>query len=168
MLVIRCRQASRVCRPAGLTSRALSTVVARQRLPNGGWRTFTEESTHIDSAPPSTSTNLQQAFIAAVMPKGWPETTNTNYAAYVRWTAVGLVTGRVQSVLATQASLFAIGLGAGAVPMAAAIQWVLKDGVGHLGAIMYATAVNTRFDADAKRHRFRSVVAATAARSRSC
>ena len=47
--------------------------------------------------------------------------------------------------------------------MAAAIQWVLKDGVGHLGAIMYATAVNTRFDADAKRHRFRSVVAATAA-----
>ena len=62
-----------------------------------------------------------------------------------------------------QASLFAIGLGAGAVPMAAAIQWVLKDGVGHLGAIAYATAVNTRFDADAKRHRFRSGVAATAA-----
>jgi len=161
MLLTSCRLARRP------ESRALSTVIARQRLPNGGWRTLTAQSTHMvgrrDSAPPSASTSLRQAFIAAVMPKGWPETTNTNYAAYVRWTAVGLVSGRVQSVLATQASLFAIGLGAGAVPMAAAIQWVLKDGVGHLGAIVYATAVNTRFDADAKRHRFRSVVAATAA-----
>ena len=132
---------TRRCRPASRPeSRALSTVIARQRLPNGGWRTLTAQSTHMvgrrDSAPPSASTSLRQAFIAAVMPKGWPETTNTNYAAYVRWTAVGLVSGRVQSVLATQASLFAIGLGAGAVPMAAAIQWVLKDGVGHLGGVL--------------------------------
>ena len=47
------------------------------------------------------------------------------------------MSGRVQSVLATQAALFAIGVGAGAVPMAAAIQWVLKDGVGHAAAIGY-------------------------------
>lgn len=46
-----------------------------------------------------------------------------------------------------------MGLGSGAIPMAAAMQWVLKDGVGHAAAIVYATAVNTRFDADAKRYR---------------
>ena len=34
-------------------------------------------------------------------------------------------------------------------PISAAVQWVLKDGVGHAAAIGYGTAINTRFDADA-------------------
>ena len=46
-----------------------------------------------------------------LMPKGYPETVTPNYTLYVQWTAVGLLTGRVQAVLATQASLFAVGLG---------------------------------------------------------
>ena len=70
--------------------------------------------------------------------------------------SVSLLTGRMQSVLATQAALFAAGLSAGAIPMAVAVQWVLKDGVGHAGAIVYAASVNTKFDSDAKRYRFHS------------
>ncbi|KAJ1621257.1 vitamin B6 photo-protection and homoeostasis-domain-containing protein [Pavlovales sp. CCMP2436] len=58
--------------------------------------------------------------------------------------------------------LFTIGLGQGAIPMAAAIQWVLKDGIGNAAAIAYAAAVNTKFDEDAKRYRFQSTVALTA------
>eukprot|EP00967_Tisochrysis_lutea_P039806 scaffold47736_cov35-Tisochrysis_lutea.AAC.2 len=98
-----------------------------------------------------------------LLPRNFPESVRPGYLAYVQWTALGLVTGRVQSVLATQAALFSVGVGAGAVPMAAAIQWVLKDGVGHATAIGYATAVNTRFDADARRYRFHSTFLNTVA-----
>ena len=32
---------------------------------------------------------------------------------------------------------FAVGMGAGAVPMAAALNWVLKDGLGQLGGMAF-------------------------------
>lgn len=105
----------------------------------------------------------KRAMEAMLLPRNFPESVRPEYLTYVQWTALGLVTGRVQSVLATQAALFAVGAGAGAVPMSAAIQWVLKDGLGHAAAVGYATAVNTRFDADARRYRFQSSVANTVA-----
>jgi hypothetical protein len=57
-------------------------------------------------------------------------------------------------VLSTQSLLFAIGLGAGAIPMAAALNWVLKDGIGQLGGVVFAASVNNRFDADCRRFKF--------------
>lgn len=97
------------------------------------------------------------------LPRGYPHTIAGRYMPYVGWTSLGLFAGRMQGVLATQAALFAAGLSAGAIPMAVAVQWVLKDGVGHAGAIVYAASVNTRFDADAKRYRFHSTLALTLA-----
>ena len=97
--------------------------------------------------------------VRTVLPHGFPTSVSGNYLRYVRWTTLGLLSGRVQSVLATQAALVAVGLGAGAIPVAATVQWILKDGVGHLAAIGYASAVNTRFDADARRFRYQSTCA---------
>ena len=34
-------------------------------------------------------------------------------------------------------SRFAVGMGAGAIPMAAALNWVLKDGLGQLGGMAF-------------------------------
>ena len=39
-------------------------------------------------------------------------------------------------VLSTQALLYSVGLGAGAIPTAAAVNWVLKDGLGQLGGVV--------------------------------
>ncbi|EOD22736.1 hypothetical protein EMIHUDRAFT_195068 [Emiliania huxleyi CCMP1516] len=105
----------------------------------------------------------QSALEAVLLPCDFPHSVGPGYLRYVQWTSIGLVTGKVESILATQAALFAVGVGAGAVPMAAAIQWVLKDGVGHAAAIGYATVVNTRFDADARRYRFHATAGHTAA-----
>ena len=66
-------------------------------------------------------------------------------------------------MLSTQALLYAVGLGAGAIPVAAAVNWVLKDGLGQLGGVLYAALLGQRFDADPKRHRFLSGVALQAA-----
>ena len=38
-----------------------------------------------------------------------------------------------------QALLHAVGLGDGAIPMAAALNWVIKDGVGQLGGVLFAS-----------------------------
>jgi len=161
--------------------RSLATL--RQKIPGHGWRTITcelsaghqlayrdtdENVTDVSSSSSqagmtSLALALQRNASQALLPRGFPESVRHNYLQYAKWTALGVLCGRVQCVLATQAALFAVGLGGGAIPMAAAIQWVLKDGVGHAAAIVYATSVNTRFDGDAKRFRFQSTVAITLA-----
>jgi hypothetical protein len=52
-----------------------------------------------------------------------------------------------------QSLLYAVGVGAGSVPLAAALNWVLKDGLGQLGGVAYAAMIGNRFDADPKRWR---------------
>jgi hypothetical protein len=64
------------------------------------------------------------------------------------------VFGSASMVLSTQSLLVAIGLGAGALPVAATLNWVLKDGLGQLGGVLFASLVNNRFDTDPKRWRF--------------
>jgi hypothetical protein len=47
----------------------------------------------------------------------------------------------------------------GALPLAAAINWVLKDGLGQLGGVLYGTLFGTKFDHDPKRQRYLALVA---------
>lgn len=137
-----------------------------QRVPGRGWQAVIMDPATLSStlAPqPSLLRRAWEGLAVGFVPSEFPDSVTSGYLAYVRWTCLGLLSGRIQSVLATQAALFTIGLGAGAIPMAAAVQWILKDGVGHAGAIVYAAAVNTRFDADAKRYRFQATIALTLA-----
>ena len=138
----------------------------RQCVPGRGWQTVAvdkESKLAAVSPPPALPERAWDYIAVSMLPSGYPASVTPSYPRYVAWTCVGLLSGRIQSVLATQAALFTIGLGAGAIPMAAAVQWILKDGVGHVGAIIYAAGVNTRFDADAKRYRFQSTIALTLA-----
>jgi len=88
-----------------------------------------------------------------------------------------MTTQTATGVLSMQALLYAIGLGAGlwcgvvfsdlillivftgAIPLAATVNWVLKDGLGQLGGVLYGAIYGTHFDDDPKRHRFYAVVA---------
>jgi len=142
----------------------------RQRLPGKGWNKLALGDGALHSNHGVTTVEkrgdrpaLVDWAYQALLPSNYPNSVTTNYMSYVQYTFLGLLAGRLQSVLATQAALFAVGLGAGAIPMAAAVQWVLKDGLGHACAILYSTAVNTRFDADAKRYRLHATVAHTVA-----
>eukprot|EP00941_MAST-03F_sp_MAST-3F-sp1_P005345 g5345.t1 len=53
-------------------------------------------------------------------------------------------------VITMQALLYAVGLGSSSIPMAAGLNWVIKDGLGQLGGVLFASSVNTRFDAEPK------------------
>eukprot|EP00984_Skeletonema_dohrnii_P015426 scaffold6665_cov78-Skeletonema_dohrnii-CCMP3373.AAC.3 len=53
---------------------------------------------------------------------------------------LGSVAGSSAMVLSTQALLVAVGVGTqSAAPMAAALNWVMKDGVGQLGGVLFAS-----------------------------
>ena len=78
---------------------------------------------------------------------------------YARFRFVQRAASSCITVFATQQMLQAVGLGATRrLPAAAAVNWVLKDGLGRLGKLSVATNFGREFDSDVKRFRFTSSV----------
>ncbi|KAJ2866774.1 hypothetical protein FB639_004998, partial [Coemansia asiatica] len=99
-----------------------------------------------------------QSLIEAFLPADYKTSVTPEYMSYMKWQFVHNTLGAASGVLATQAMLYAMGLGAGALPLSAAINWVIKDGFGQLGGVAYATMVGQKFDSDPKHLRFWSAV----------
>ncbi|CAG8538924.1 8063_t:CDS:2 [Diversispora eburnea] len=93
------------------------------------------------------------------MPKGYPESVTKDYWEFTKWQLIQNISGSLTGVLSTQSLLFAMGLGNKSIPMAAALNWIIKDGLGQFGGVIYAAFINNRFDSEPKRHRFQSIVA---------
>lgn len=106
-----------------------------------------------------TGTWLYDVLWDLFLPKDARSSVTKDYFPYAKWTFVGSVASCASSVLSMQSLLYAIGLGAGAIPTAAAVNWVLKDGLGQFGGVLFASIVNNRYDADPKRWRLASSVA---------
>ncbi|CAN0072965.1 unnamed protein product, partial [Discosporangium mesarthrocarpum] len=85
-----------------------------------------------------------------VLPRGFPESVHAQYGTYSRWQFVAMGASAAAGVMSTQALLYAMGLGAGSIPLAATLNWVLKDGLGQLGGVIFSSLVSTRFDANPK------------------
>jgi hypothetical protein len=92
-----------------------------------------------------------------LLPKGYPRSVSSSYLRYSACAAGAAVFSAAGGVLSMQAMLSAVlGLQAGSVgsgAVAATLNWVLKDGLGQLGGVLFAGLVNTRFDRDVKRWR---------------
>ncbi|KAK7309439.1 hypothetical protein RJT34_06167 [Clitoria ternatea] len=84
-----------------------------------------------------------------MLPEGFPDSVTSDYLEYSLWRGVQGVASQVSGVLATQSLLYAVGLGKGAIPTAAAINWVLKDGIGYLSKIMLSN-FGRHFDVNPK------------------
>ncbi|KAJ4850972.1 Protein root UVB sensitive 1, chloroplastic [Turnera subulata] len=98
-------------------------------------------STNVLSLPigtliPTLWLQCRNLFVRLMLPEGFPESVTPDYLDYSLWRGVQGVASQISGVLATQALLYAVGLGKGAIPTAAAINWVLKDGIGYLSKIM--------------------------------
>lgn len=88
-------------------------------------------------------------FKRLMLPEGFPKSVTSDYLEYSLWRAVQGVASQISGVLATQSLLYAVGLGKGAIPTAAAINWVLKDGIGYLSKIMLSN-FGRHFDVNPK------------------
>ncbi|CAK4078020.1 unnamed protein product [Aphanomyces euteiches] len=120
----------------------------------------------IGSAKPSmteTIKDIPRLLEDLFLPRDYATSTSHDYLPYVKWQFVASVAGSTAGVLSMQSLLYAIGLQSGTIPMAAALNWVIKDGLGQFGGVLFASLVNHRFDADPKRWRAVSAVAMDAA-----
>lgn len=98
--------------------------------------------------------------VRVFLPHGFPSTVRPWYVPYTVWSLAASVVSSASGVIATQSLLTAIGVGAPtAIAGAAAVNWVLKDGLGQLGGVLFAAGVHTRFDSDPKRYRILASVA---------
>ena len=79
-------------------------------------------------------------FIHPFLPAHYPHSVCSSYASYASYCFLGSIAGSSAMVLSTQALLIAVGVGTqSAAPMAAALNWVMKDGVGQLGGVIFAS-----------------------------
>ncbi|XP_078169227.1 root UVB sensitive-like protein (Protein of unknown function, DUF647) [Carex rostrata] len=78
----------------------------------------------------------RDTVVGLMLPHGYPHSVSADYMEYSLWRGVQGIASQVSGVLSTQALLYAVGLGKGAIPTAAAINWVLKDGIGYLSKIL--------------------------------
>ena len=85
------------------------------------------------------------------------DSVTTDYWEYAKFRFYQRIAASCITVFATQQMLQAVGLGATRrLPAAAAINWVLKDGLGRLGKLSVATNFGRTFDSDVKRFRYTS------------
>jgi len=110
---------------------------ARGLLRWRGWRGAREE--------------LGRAVYNTLIPAG----VTADYLAYTRWRFTQRIFSSALAVLSTQSMLQAVGVGAKrSLPAAAAVNWVLKDGLGRLGKLATSAQFSQAFDSELKRFRF--------------
>ncbi|KAL4026062.1 hypothetical protein IC575_014483 [Cucumis melo] len=113
---------------------------------------------HVATGMPSSSLSFSfvnvwlrcsDIFKRLMLPEGFPDSVTSDYLEYSLWRGVQGIASQVSGVLATQALLYAVGLGKGAIPTAAAVNWVLKDGFGYLSKI-FLSKYGRHFDVHPK------------------
>jgi hypothetical protein len=93
-----------------------------------------------------------------LFPKGYPNSVREGYFQYILYNIASSVTSSAGGVIATQSLLYGLGLGNASIPLAATLNWVLKDGLGQLGGILFASVINQQFDKKPKKWRFIAAV----------
>ena len=119
-----------------------------------------EQSSHIspeDKKINTISRFLQSAFV--------PEGVTPSYYRFMRWRILQRFVNANVHVIGTQSLLMGLrgmhrtsngAVGAVATGAAAATNWVLKDTLGKIVRMLWASKMGRKFDPDAKRWRFRS------------
>ncbi|KAH7286392.1 hypothetical protein KP509_32G005200 [Ceratopteris richardii] len=90
---------------------------------------------------------------SCVVPEGYPESVSSSYAPYMHWRALKYFFGGAMSVFTTRSLLHAVGVSKGATSSAVAANWVIKDGAGRVGKMLFARH-GKKFDCDMKQLRF--------------
>ncbi|XP_026219625.1 RUS1 family protein C16orf58 homolog [Anabas testudineus] len=93
-------------------------------------------------------------FKSVFLPQGYPESVSDDYLQYQFWDTVQAFSSSLSGTLATQASLKGVGVGNQEATVAAAtVTWLLRDGTGMLGRILFAWQKGSKLDSDAKKWR---------------
>jgi len=107
----------------------------------------------IDSTSEGFSTRLRRSIKHAFIPQG----VNKSYFHFMRWRICQRFINSNLHVLGTQSLIMGLGIKSSkTLGISAALTWVLKDALGKLTRLIWASRMGRRFDSDAKRWRFRA------------
>ncbi|XP_011178425.1 RUS family member 1 [Zeugodacus cucurbitae] len=96
---------------------------------------------------------LQKIFL----PKGYPDSVSEDYASYQVWDTIQAFCSTICGTLCTHAILKGIGVGNDNITAySATVTWILKDGSGHLGRILFSWWKGSQLDIDSKKWRLRA------------
>jgi hypothetical protein len=82
---------------------------------------------------------LKHVFKEVFLPVGYPNSVRNEYLVYQLYDSIQGMSSYLRSVLVTKAVLQNYGVGSNeASPLSAALVWVLKDGIGSFGSLIFA------------------------------
>jgi hypothetical protein len=90
--------------------------------------------------------NVTEAFL----PREYPKSVSKGYLEFVGWQGAHIAAQSASTVLSSSFLLYAVGLGSGSIPVAGALNWVLKDGLGQLGTLVVSKRLAHTFDQHSK------------------
>ncbi|XP_053327684.1 RUS family member 1 [Spea bombifrons] len=103
---------------------------------------------------PAERHSLRRCLESLLLPHGFPHSVSEDYLEYQLWDTLQAFASSVTGSLATQSLLRGSGVGdATATVAAATVTWILRDGTGMVGRILFAWMKGSRLDCDAKRWR---------------
>ncbi|XP_024523497.1 protein root UVB sensitive 6-like isoform X1 [Selaginella moellendorffii] len=88
-----------------------------------------------------------------VVPEGFPDSVLPCYTPYMQWRCLQYFFGGAMGVFTTRSLLHALGVRNGASSSAIAVNWVVKDGAGRIGKMIFARH-GKKFDCHLKQIRF--------------
>ncbi|CAM9739304.1 unnamed protein product, partial [Choristocarpus tenellus] len=93
-------------------------------------------------------------FRRTFLPNGYPDSVRKEYMEYQMWDTVQALCSYLRGVLSTAAMLHASGVGdEKASAMAVALVWVLRDGFGMVGSLLFSYAASNHMDSNIKEWR---------------
>ncbi|XP_034046722.1 RUS1 family protein C16orf58 homolog [Thalassophryne amazonica] len=132
-------------------------LLATERYGSGeSWRYLTDDGVmkRDRTGSGSSRNSVIGAFKSVFLPQGYPESVSGDYLQYQLWDTVQAFSSALSGTLATQASLRGVGVGNQQATVAAAtVTWILKDGTGMLGRILFAWQKGSKLDSEAKKWR---------------
>ncbi|XP_055008473.1 RUS1 family protein C16orf58 homolog isoform X2 [Boleophthalmus pectinirostris] len=141
-----------------MSAGSVGPLLASERYGSAGVWSYRAEGAEIrrqrDGPGGHTGTGLRDIFKSVFLPQGFPESVSADYLQYQLWDTAQAFCSSLSGTLATQASLKGVGVGNQEATVAAATTtWILRDGSGMLGRILFAWSKGTKLDSEAKRWR---------------
>ena len=98
----------------------------------------------------SMSLKIKGTAYDTLLPRGYPESVSHGYMPYIQYQAVQHVCSSANMVIGTTFLLYSLGASEGAIPTAGALNWILKDGIGYLGTLLFGRHLAYKFDYQSK------------------
>ena len=114
---------------------------------------------HIRQSLSILNKDLHQLLTYYFLPNGYPYSVNNGYLKFTLMSTTSAFWVTLLSFISTQALFVALGSTiTQATLYSAAFTWVLKDGIGQLGGIIFAAKYGNNFDEEVKKWRFMSML----------